>query len=187
MRWLAELRVRVRAAVRAGLADLHQKLALSRELQDLMIFLAVACRPDVADAVHEHAVLALRPVIALAGPAPRAQQVSIGIEFHDWRRRLTAFRGRRALHCAFLVVEQSTWTMDDPDMIVPVRGHAGDLAKNPVVRQGPWPERIGPERGRVLSERRGRYGRQSAKREDGSHAVLPKKWASVAMAPLAAF
>ena len=55
---------------RAGLADLPQEFAVGRELQDLVVVLAVAGEPDVAVLVDVDAVLVLGPVVARARAAP---------------------------------------------------------------------------------------------------------------------
>ena len=124
MRGLAELGLRVRSFARSRLADLHQELAVGRELRDLVVLLAVAADPDAAVLVHENSVLVLRPVVALAGPAPGAQQIAVGIELHHRRRGGAALRGGRVLRCALLVVEQALRAVDDPDAVVAIGGEA---------------------------------------------------------------
>jgi hypothetical protein len=61
-------------AIAAGLLrapDLEQKLAITRELQYLVIVLAVAAHPHVVGGVDVDAMLGARPLVARAGPAPR--------------------------------------------------------------------------------------------------------------------
>ena len=73
----------------AGLADLLQELAVGRELQDLVVVLAVAGEPDVAILVDVDAVLGARPVVAGTGPAPAARTAC--------RRRQSCSTGGAAL------------------------------------------------------------------------------------------
>src|SRR6185295_17799755 len=76
-------------------ADLHQELAVLRELQDVAVVgAAVAADPDVALAVDLQAVVRRRPLVAgtiLAAPA--AQEIALLIELHDRRRLLAARAG----------------------------------------------------------------------------------------------
>ncbi len=138
------------AAGRAGMADLLEELSVRGEFEDLVVGIVVAGEPDIAVVVDENAVLVLRPFIALARPAPVAQQIALDVEFQYRRRGLAAAARRRRLHRLLLVVEQGARTMDDPDMIVLVDRDAGDLAENPIVGQRFWPERLDLEARNVL-------------------------------------
>ena len=131
----------VGAAGGAGLADLLQEFAVGRELQDLVVVLAVAGEPDVALFVDVNAVLALRPVVAGPGAAPALQQAAIGGEVQHRRRRLAAAGFGRVLLRALFVVDQRRGPVDDPDAVVVVDGDAGHLPEDPIARQ-----RFGPER-----------------------------------------
>src|ERR1700687_5118283 len=106
MRGPAELREAVAAAGALSLANLHQELAIGRELENLMIGGIIGAHPDIARVVHENAMLALRPIVTIARPAPAAQQISFTVEFeHRWRWR-AAFGRRRIELRALFVVEQ---------------------------------------------------------------------------------
>src|SRR3954454_6175690 len=136
---LAELRGVVAAPARRDLADLHHELAVEREFQNGVVVVGIAADPDKSLLVDFDAMLAPDPLIALAGTAPRAQQIAVGIEFQHRRRRRAAFRTRRCQRRAFLVVGERARTMDHPDMSLPVHGDAADLPEDPVVRQWLWP------------------------------------------------
>ena len=60
----------VAVVLRTLMADLQQKLALLRELQNLRIAPAVARKPDIVLVVDENAVLRLGPFISLALTTP---------------------------------------------------------------------------------------------------------------------
>jgi hypothetical protein len=86
-------------------------------------------------------VLVLRPFIACIGAAPRLHHVAVAVKLNHWRRGRTALRARRTKLCSFLILSEGARALDDPN-ILRVDGDAGDLAKEPVVRQRLWPERI---------------------------------------------
>src|SRR5262245_11974698 len=69
----------VAALVAAELADLEEEFAFLGELQDVRVLLAVAADPDVAFVVDVDAVVGLRPLVALAGSAPRFGEVAVGV------------------------------------------------------------------------------------------------------------
>src|SRR5262245_5171132 len=66
----AKLAGGIRAARRAGLADLLQESSLRRKFQNLMVFLVIAGEPYIAGPIDEDAMLALGPVVALARSTP---------------------------------------------------------------------------------------------------------------------
>jgi hypothetical protein len=110
-----------------------------------------------------------------------AQQVSLGVEFHDGGRGLAAFVLGRIFRRALLVVEQRRGTVDDPDVIVGADRNPGDLAEDPVFRQRLRPERLGLETrarfglgGLLRNGRTGEHGqRHENDRKSGSHGRLP--------------
>src|SRR5437870_2361469 len=106
MRRAAKLRAAVAAFRLAGAADLHQELALGRELEDLVVLVAVAREPDVALRIDVDAVLAFRPLVARARAAPAAQVLAARVEFGDWRERLAAAVGDGLAGLVDLVGEQ---------------------------------------------------------------------------------
>jgi len=67
------------------LADLHDELTSSGELQDL-IFGAIAPNPDKTLRVDIDAVLGLRPLITDPRPAPTLHEVTVRIELKHRRR-----------------------------------------------------------------------------------------------------
>jgi hypothetical protein len=81
--------------------------------------------------VDEDAVLAVGPVEPGAGSAPCAQKLPVGIELEQ------RWCGLRALR-----VGHGARSMQDPDVIVAVDGHAWRLSKHPVVGQLGRPRRI---------------------------------------------
>src|SRR5262249_59744576 len=91
----SELRAAAAAFGLAGAADLHQELALRRELEDLVVLLAVAGDPDIALRIDVDAVLALRPLRLRVARAPAAQVVARGVELDHRRRRLAAAKRDR--------------------------------------------------------------------------------------------
>src|SRR5712691_6497043 len=91
----AEMRGVAVAARHARRADLEQELPVAREFQYLVVLLTVAADPDGVLGVHVDPVLVQRPVVALARAAPRLEEIPIGVELEDGRRRRTAERPRR--------------------------------------------------------------------------------------------
>ena len=74
------LRGVVRVRHRAGLADLHDELAVAGELENLPVLGIVAADPDEVVVVDEDAVLVLLPVVALAGAAPGLHDLAVLVE-----------------------------------------------------------------------------------------------------------
>ena len=103
---LSELRGVVASLARRDAADLRYELAVEGEFQDRVVVVGVAADPDEAFLVDLDAVLAPDPFIAVAGAAPGAQQIAVGVEFQHRRRRDAAFRTRRRQRRALLVVGQ---------------------------------------------------------------------------------
>jgi hypothetical protein len=60
----------VAAAALALAADLHQKPARRRELQDVRVGVAAGAEPHLIAAVDEDAVFELRPLVVAPGTAP---------------------------------------------------------------------------------------------------------------------
>jgi hypothetical protein len=127
------------------LANLRDELAIKREFQDRAVIVGIAADPDKAPLVNLNAVLAPHPFVALARAAPGSQQVAVDIKLQHRRRRHAAYRARRIERCAFLVVGQRAWTVDHPDIPLPVDGDAADLADDPAVGQRLWPGGIDGE------------------------------------------
>src|SRR3954467_30214 len=119
MRRPTELRATVGALRLTGTSDLHEEFAVRGELEDLVVFVAVAGNPDVAFRVDVDAMFALRPLPAASRPA--AQVVPGGIELGHRRQRLAAaMRPRsRVLRIPF-IGEQRAGAVDDPDVAVAV-------------------------------------------------------------------
>src|SRR5947209_11366046 len=107
--------------------DLQDEVALPGEFQKLAVLLAIAGDPHETLRVDVNAVLVLRPIIAFAGPAPRAQQRSILSELQDRWRRDATFAGRRIERRGLLVRRQRLRALDHPDMVVGIDGDAGRL------------------------------------------------------------
>src|SRR6185436_15285851 len=131
-----------RLAARTLLADLQDELAVLGELQDVRVWAAVAADPDVPLVVDEDPVVAVGPLVALAGAAPVPQQVARLVELED-RRGARAAQLRGLLLDPLLVVgERRRATMHDPDVIVGIDKDADRLSEHPVIRHRLRPERI---------------------------------------------
>src|SRR6266576_1862366 len=113
------LGIRVRFLV-TPVSDLHHKLPVFRELQDL-IFVRLAADPDIPLIVHVNAVLRLRPIIATPRPTPPSDVVALLIELHHRRPR-------------FLIGPHNSRAMQDPYVVLLVGSRAGHLAQDPPVR-----------------------------------------------------
>src|SRR5262249_23481229 len=123
-------------------ADLHQELAVLRELQEMAVVpVAVAADPDVALAVDLQAVVRRRPLIALAVlAAEMTEKLAVLIELHD-RRRLLAARAGALVGRGFHGIER-VGAVNDPDVIAGVDADANRLSEIPAVRQRLRPHRI---------------------------------------------
>ena len=64
-----------------GPADLHDELSGFGELQDLVVFVAVAADPDEPFRIDVDAVLRVGPLISLARSAPGLDEVSGLVKF----------------------------------------------------------------------------------------------------------
>ena len=107
------------------LPDLHQKLALARELEDMGVATTVRADPDVVLGVHAQPVVRHRPGIALARPAEMAHEISLGIEFKDVGGRGTTDPSRGVQSGVRLIAwVETTQTMDDEHVVVRVHVHA---------------------------------------------------------------
>ena len=139
----------VAAAGDAGSTDLHDERAVLRELEHLVIAVAVPGEPDVVVVIDEDPVLVVRPLASqrggtsrgeesrIIGTSPRPEQIAVRVELHDRRRAETAVRPPGLRPC--LVFGEGPGALDDPDAVVPIDGNAGDLADEPPVWQRLWP------------------------------------------------
>ena len=186
LRRLPEVGDVVAAVVHAVLADLQQELAGIRELQDLGVVGAVAGDPDVAVVVHRDAMVAVRPLVPRARPAPGFDEVA-GLVIDEHRRcnlaaRADRIRGRRiplraGLH---LVVNglgnreirslevglDGTRAMDRPDAVLGVDREADRRAGHPVIRQRLGPDTDRPRRS-ALAPRACPTGREEHRPRSG--------------------
>ena len=126
------------AHARVRLAVLREELAVARELDDVRVAGTVAADPDVADVIDEDAVIGIGPVVALARPAPLADETAVGVELEHRRRRRAAI-ARLQLEALLVVGERLRAAMHDPDVIALIGPHADGVAEHPVIRQ-----RLGP-------------------------------------------
>ena len=111
----------------AAVAELHYKLAIFCELENLIV-VSIAADPDESFVVHENAVFGLRPIISRSRSSPASNVVSCRIELHDRRTGLyTGLHASRALQ--------------DPDIVLLVARSAGNLSQRPAIRDL-WPGRI---------------------------------------------
>ncbi len=157
LRGAAEVRRIAAAGVAARLAQLQQELPVARELEDVRIVRAVAADPDVVHRVDGDAVIRRRPVVAGTGSAPRADEVAVGIELEDRRRRRAAFADRREHAGLRLSIVQRRARMDDPNVVARIDRDADRRPDDPVIGKRLRPERIhleprrdGPARGRTF-------------------------------------
>jgi hypothetical protein len=146
----AELGPAVAAFGLSGPADLHQELAVRRELEDLVVLVRVTRDPDIAVGVDHDAVLALRPFVARARPAPAAHVIARGVKLGDRRQGFAAAVRHRLARLVDFIGEQRRRTMRDPDVSVAlIDGDARDLADDElhagVLGQRLRPGRVDPE------------------------------------------
>jgi len=151
------------AASRPGFAELRQKLSFAREFEQVRVVLAVTAHPHLILAIDEQPVLDLRPVVALAGSAPRVNQRAGLIELENGRRRNAAvgFRRRVARPCESLVATQRAGALRDVDMVLSIDGHAADSADGPVLRQRLRERRVEFEDRYLTALRRGVQNRRA--------------------------
>ena len=83
----AEVLCVVAAAALARVPDLHQELAVARELQNVRVFFAAGAQPHVVPLVHIDAVLELWPIVAGTRTAPSGQERAVSVELQHGRRR----------------------------------------------------------------------------------------------------
>src|SRR6185369_8676655 len=107
------------------------------------VLAAVAADEQVALGVGRDAVVRLRPLEALSRSAPRADEVALGVELDDRRRRHTALGLRRVGRGVdFLRLERAGAAVDDVDVILGVDADADHVAVHPVIRQRLRPHRV---------------------------------------------
>ena len=149
----------------AGLADLHQELAVLRKFQHLIVQVgrgcgrgrfvrratrrrrsrlapAVAANPHIAFVIDCNPVVRIRPIVAVARSAPVVKQVARRIELQNRRsRRTTHGHGRIRRGVEFALFERAL-AMDDPDIILRINGYADRHSDEPMVRQRLRPQRV---------------------------------------------
>ena len=139
----AQARRVVAAAQRAGTADLEEERPVAGELEHLPVAVAVAADPDVVEVVDENAVLVVRPLVAVAGTAPRLDDVALLVELDSppapaRSTRTSAGRPPRAA----LTVGQRPGPVQHPDVVARVDRHADDVAEQPLVGERLRPEGV---------------------------------------------
>jgi hypothetical protein len=172
LRGLPEILDIVAAVVDAVLAQLEEKQSGAAELQNLRVFLAVACQPDVPLAVDRDAVIAVGPVVALAWTAPGFhQRAGLVVDEHG-RRHLAALADRaarclrrRSTRSGFIIpaagvahsdvagleiVFDCIGPVDGPDVVLRINRQADGRPRHPMIRQRLRPERIDLENRRVF-------------------------------------
>src|ERR1700730_18325027 len=142
--------------------DLHQKMSVLLELQNMPVGRRAAPDPDVSIFVHINSVLVLRPIKSLARPAPRLEQMSLLVELEHRRRRNAALRTRWPERSANFVHRKRSGPLQNPDVVLRVHSQSADLPDDPVVRQ-----LLRPERGHSILRRllRASKHRTSAKQD----------------------
>src|SRR5882762_6857142 len=114
------------------MANLHEEMPVIFEFQDLTIPSPGSTNPNVIVLVHINAMLSFWPIESFARTAPGLQQVSLRIENEHWRRGEAALRLRRSLCRAQFVDGVQAGTLQNPDVVVAIHGHATHLAHDPV-------------------------------------------------------
>ena len=120
------------AAALVGPADLQQELPVLAELHEHVVGplrqrVGRGALPPIHTlplVVHVHAVLAVGPVEARRRAAPGAQELAIGVELEQRRRRLRPLR-----------LGHGPRPVQHPDVVLPIHGNARHLAQHPVVGQ----------------------------------------------------
>ena len=122
-------------------ADLHQELAVVRELEDVRIADAVSADPHVVLVVDRDAVVRVGPHVSVARSAPRLHEIARGIELENRWRGPTAFTdGRIGVGADFgALVQRGVAAMDDEDVVLRIHANTDGGAEYPVVG-----ERLGP-------------------------------------------
>src|SRR6516225_8484191 len=141
------------------MTDLHQELAVLRELQDHVVVEAasagdlclvatpsrapaVAPNPHVAFVIDRDSVIRGWPIVTFSGPAPAPDEISFLIELQNGRSSRAALRyGRVRRGVQFAALERAL-PMNDPDVVLTVDRHADGHAEEPVIRQRLRPKGI---------------------------------------------
>jgi len=121
------------------MANFQNKFPVACELDRLPVFGAISGNPDVSGVVDKDAVLRTWPVIAGTRAAPRLEKIALGIKHENRRRGNAALGCGRSLRCAEIILCVRAWTLQHPDVILPVHGHPAHLAHDPVVGHLFWP------------------------------------------------
>src|SRR5258707_14736827 len=85
--------------------DLHHKLPILFELQNMPVGRRTPSDPNVSILVHINSMLVLRPIKSFTKSAPGMEQMSLLVEFQDERRSDAAIGTRRRkrsadfIHC----------------------------------------------------------------------------------------
>ena len=126
-------RVRV-SATRVAPPDLHDELTAQREFQQLVVGdrletrlvarrAVVPAEPDKPLVVDVDPVFALGPLVAVPGPSPGIEEITVAVEPQYVRR------GHLGIVCG-----KRPRTVQEPCVVLRVDGDARDLAKPPL----PW-------------------------------------------------
>lgn len=129
------------AGALSRLANLQEKLAVSREFHDVVVAGAFAGDPEVPLVIDVETVNLLRPVVAFSGSAPTFDVVPGGIELHDRGCRHATFRLRWIRGSSTHVCAEAASVLRDPDVILRVNGHTTDGPEHEFLRHL-RPERI---------------------------------------------
>jgi hypothetical protein len=153
LRGLPEVLNVVAPVVHAVFSELQKELTVAVELENLGVLRSVSCEPDVAFVIHRDSMVAVGPVVAFAGAAPRFDQIPGLVENEDWRGHFAALSERKipGLHVGgFKVVLNAPGSVYGPHVILSVNGETNGRARDPVIRQWPGPEGIDLEHRRLL-------------------------------------
>ena len=151
----------VAPAIFVVLADRHHEPTVARELHDPMM--PVRAHPDVVVMVDEEPVRVPGKLghVLRRGVAPRLDDIALGVELDDDRRRYAAGADGRILDDGGLLGRERLRQMGDPDVVLGVHEHGRHRAHDPLVRHLPGPRGVDPEGrypSRSLRGRRGRIG-----------------------------
>jgi hypothetical protein len=119
-----------------GLADLHQKLAFTGELENAAeVFAGNAAHPHIPFAIDIDAMFGLRPIVAAARAAPGANYFTARLELDHGRRRNAALGPWRIRGRHLLIGVNRSRAMNYQDVALGCNGQPAHLTDGPFVGQ----------------------------------------------------
>src|SRR5580704_4599014 len=124
--------------------DLHHKLPILFELQNMPVCRRASPDPNITILVHINSVLVLRPIKSFTRSAPGMKQMSLLVELQHRRCGNAAHGTRRRKRSANFVRRVRRGPLQNPDVVLPVHSQPANLPDDPVVRKLLRPERLHP-------------------------------------------